>query len=110
MRLRAVGLVVLGGSLLLLCGCPTEQDLKITPAKSGERSTTIGGVLDRTDRSVCEQYLGQLNQAAQMYYSANESYPPNLEAVIKESGLLKSELANCQYKYDPQTGRVSLAN
>ncbi|NWG75290.1 MAG: hypothetical protein HXY24_11890 [Rubrivivax sp.] len=97
-------LLVLG-----LAGC-TPQPLDLTPKKSGERTTTIGHALDRADKSVCEQYLGQLNQAVMMYRMENEANPPDLAAVIKASGLPASELANCTYTYNPATGVVSLAN
>lgn len=99
---------LLAGTALWLTGCPTEEQKHIEPAKSGERTTVLGQTLDRADRSVCEQYLGQLNQAAMMYYQNNEAYPPDLAAVIKESQLPASELKNCNYRYDPASGKVSL--
>ncbi len=106
---RAATAVLLTGLLFGLTGCPSQDSLKIQPAKSGERQTTYGKVLDRVDRSVCEQYLGQLNQAVQVYRSEHEVNPPDLATVIKASGLPASELQNCKYTYDPATGRVSLA-
>jgi hypothetical protein len=108
-RRQGVWLAVL--LALMLAGCETQPvPKKITPAKSGERSTVVGGVLDRTDQSVCEQYLGQLNQAVQLYKVDHDGQnPPNLETVIKQSGLPASELQNCTYQYNPQTGQVSLA-
>lgn len=95
----------------LAAGCTMEPPpKKIEPAKSGERSTVYGHALDRADRSVCEQYLGQLNQAVQLYRTDHEGQnPPDLAAVIKLSGLPASELQNCRYTYNPQTGQVSLA-
>ncbi len=102
-------LALAAGVLLALTGCPTEEMLHPKPAKSGERQTTYGKALDRADRSACEQYVGQLNQAVQAYKVNNEAYPPDLATVIKESGLPASELQNCKFDYDPATGRVSLA-
>lgn len=99
----------LAALLLALTGCPTEEQTHITPAKSGERSTVYGHALDRADQSACEQYVGQLNQTVQMYRANNESNPPDLATVIKESGLPASELQNCKFDYNPQTGVVSLA-
>ena len=106
-RLATVGL--LGGLLFALTGCPTQDQLKLEPTKSGERTTTYGKVLDRAEKSACEQYLSQLNQAVQAYRTDHESNPPDLQTVIKESKLPASELQNCKYAYDPASGRVSLA-
>lgn len=94
---------------LALLGC-TSKPLDFTPKKSGERETTLGHALDRADKSVCEQYLAQLNQAVMMYRMENETNPPDLETVKKLSGLPESELENCTYAYDSATGVVSLAN
>ncbi len=108
MTRRVASALLLGGLLFALTGCPTAEQTKLTPAKSGERQTTVGKTLDRADRSACEQYVAQLNQAAQMYKVNNEGYPPDLASVIKESGLPASELQNCNFRYDPASGRVSL--
>ena len=103
--LLALGLVSL---VVLVSGCVTEEQTKITPKEHGQRTTTYGKAIDRAEDSACEQYLGQLNQAVAMYVSTNEKYPPDLATVIKESGLPASELKNCKYLYDPATGKVSL--
>lgn len=108
---RRLGVWLAALLALILAGCATQPvPKKITPAKSGERSTVYGHALDRADQSVCEQYLGQLNQAVQMYRADHDGQnPPDLAAVIKESKLPASELQNCKYEYNPQTGQVSLA-
>lgn len=106
---RFATVLFLAGAMLALTGCPTQEQLHPTPTKSGERETVYGQALDRADKSACEQYVAQLNQAAQMYRTTNEQFPPDLATVIKESGLPQSELANCKFNYDPATGRVTLA-
>ncbi|MBI5832147.1 MAG: hypothetical protein HZB16_07535 [Armatimonadetes bacterium] len=103
--LLAIGLVSL---VVCISGCVTEEQKHLTPTEHGKRTTTYGKALDRAEDSACEQYLGQLNQAVTMYASTNEKYPPDLAAVIKESGLPASELKNCKYVYDPATGKVAL--
>lgn len=100
--------LVAGGLLVVTTGCVTEEQKRITPAKSGERQTVYGQALDRAERSACEQYLQQLNQAVQIYRMENEANPPDLATVIKTSGLPQSELQDCKYTYDPTTGRVGL--
>jgi len=105
--MRRVLLLGLGCLFLLtIAGC--LEPTKLTPTKSGERTTTYGKALDRADRSACEQYVGQLNQAAMVYYQDHEAYPPDIATVIKQSMLPASELANCKFRYDPASGKVSL--
>jgi hypothetical protein len=96
--------------LTVLAGCVTEEQTRITPAKHGERKTTLGKAIDKAEDAPCDLYLGQLQQAVVMYRQDHEDQnPPDIEAVIKASGLPKSELVNCKYTYDPATGKVGLA-
>ncbi|MCC7495024.1 MAG: hypothetical protein IT204_21930 [Fimbriimonadaceae bacterium] len=106
MKRRVWWLGLLAG-VALLAGCEPK---KLEPTKSGERTTVLGKTLDRADKSECEQYVGQLNQAVAAYRVSNESNPPDLKTVVKESGLPESVLQNCKINYDPATGLVSLAN
>lgn len=106
--MKRIGIAAL---LLVACGlagCPTKEQQHIEPARSGERSTVIGGVLDRADQSECEQYVHQLNQAVQVYRIDHETNPPDLAAVVAASGLSPSVLGNCTINYDPNTGAVTL--
>lgn len=106
--MRRLMILVLGCLFLAaLAGC-LESTTKLTPTKSGERTTTYGKALDAADRSACGTYVGQLNQAAMVYHQEHEAYPPDIATVIKESKLPASELANCHFTYDPASGKVSL--
>ncbi len=108
---RRQGLWLAALLALMIAGCDTQPvPKKITPARSGERSTVVGGVLDRADQSVCEQYVSQLNNAVKLYQQDHEGQnPPDLAAVVKAWGGPASELQNCNYQYAPQTGVVTLA-
>ena len=109
-RRQGVWLAVLLATMLAGCEPPKSREIDLTPNKSGERETVYGHALDRADRSVCEQYVGQLNGAVKLYQQDNEGKnPPDMAAVIKAWGGPASELQNCTYQYNPQTGQVSLA-
>jgi hypothetical protein len=107
-------LLLAATSLLLgLAGCfenepPKKPAHQIDPNANTDYPGALGSAYQRGQQSACEQYLGQLNQTVQMYRVSNDSNPPDLATVIKESGLPASELQGCEYAYDPATGRVSL--
>lgn len=117
-RRRAGWLVALGlltvAAIGSLSGCdkgppPADQmfeEARETREREGAQ-TTYGQALERAEESTCEQYVGQLQATVQLYQMDHGAYPPDLATVIAESKLPPSELQDCNFQYDPATGRVS---